>query len=55
MVERPIPTHYGNEPNYLNVWRTGFAILGILAEYVLHRSGLRRAAKFDVPSLTQAA
>ncbi len=48
VMERPIPTHYGDEPNYLNVWRTGFAILGILGQYVLHRLGVRRVAKFDL-------
>ena len=46
VVEVPIPTHYGDEDNHLNVWRTGFSILAILGEYLLHRLGLRRCAKY---------
>ena len=46
VVEVPIPTHYGDEENHLNVWRTGFSILAILGEYLLHRLGLRRCAKY---------
>lgn len=46
VVEVTIPTHYGDEDNHLNVWRTGLSILAILAEYVLHRLGLRRCAKY---------
>jgi glycosyltransferase involved in cell wall biosynthesis len=48
VAEVPIPTHYGDETSHLNVWRTGFSILGILAEYVFHTLGLRRIAKFNV-------
>lgn len=46
VAEVPIPTHYGDEDNHLNVWRTGFSILAILFEYVLHRLGLRRCPKY---------
>jgi|CXWL01.1.fsa_nt_gi glycosyltransferase involved in cell wall biosynthesis len=46
VVERPIPTHYGDEENHLNVWRTGFSILAILFEYLLHRTGVRSCAKY---------
>ena len=46
VVEVPIPTHYGDEENHLNVWRTGLSILAILGEYVLHKLGLRQCAKY---------
>lgn len=46
VVEVPIPTHYGDEDNHLNIWRTGFAILGVLGEYALHRTGLQRCPKY---------
>jgi len=48
VAEVPIPTHYGDETSHLNVWRTGFSILGILAEYVFHAIGLRKIAKLNV-------
>lgn len=51
VVEVPIPTHYGDEDNHLNVWRTGLSILAILFEYLLHRLGLRRSAKYLAPGL----
>lgn len=47
VAEVPIPTHYGDEDNHLNVWRTGFSILAILFEYLLHRLGIRRCAKYE--------
>jgi glycosyltransferase involved in cell wall biosynthesis len=48
VVERPIPTHYGNERSYVNVWRYGLQVLYTMAEYVLHRKGVRRVQKFDI-------
>lgn len=48
VVERPIPTHYGNERSYVNVWRYGLQVLYTMAEYVLHRKGVRRVEKFDI-------
>ena len=47
VVEIPIPTHYGDEENHINVWRTGVAILFTLGEYVCSKAGLRRVAKFE--------
>jgi glycosyltransferase involved in cell wall biosynthesis len=47
VVEVPIPTHYGDEDNHLNIWRTGFSILGVLGEYALHRTGLQRCEKYQ--------
>ena len=48
VVERPIPTYYGDERCYVNIWRYGFSILGSLMEYVFHQRGIRRLRKFDV-------
>jgi glycosyltransferase involved in cell wall biosynthesis len=48
VVERPIPTHYGDERSYVNVWSYGLHILYTMAEYVLHRRGFRRVEKFDI-------
>lgn len=55
VAEVPIPTHYGDEPNHLNVWRTGLSILAILGEYVLHRFRIRRCDKYVAGPLEQAA
>lgn len=46
VAEVPIPTHYGDEDNHLNVWRTGFSILAVLFEYELHKLGIRQCAKY---------
>ena len=48
VVERPIPTHYGTERSYVNVWRYGLDILYSMAEYVLHQKGIRKVEKFDI-------
>jgi len=48
VVERPIPTHYGNERSYVNVWGYGFSILYSLFEYQLHQMGIKRVEKFDI-------
>lgn len=48
VVEQPIPTHYGAERCYLNVWRYGVSILGTLGAYLLHRTGMRRTATFEL-------
>jgi glycosyltransferase involved in cell wall biosynthesis len=48
VVERPIPTHYGNERSYVNVWRYGLYVLYTMAEYVLHKKGIRRVNKFSI-------
>ncbi|TAJ76444.1 glycosyltransferase family 2 protein [bacterium] len=49
VVERPIPTHYGSERSYVNVWRYGFDILYVMAEYILHKRGIRKVEKFNIP------
>jgi len=48
VVEIPIPTHYGDEENHINVWRTGGAILLTLGEYLCSKAGIRRVDKFDI-------
>lgn len=48
VVERPIPTHYGTERSYVNIWRYGFDILYTLIEYLLHKKGIRRVKKFGI-------
>lgn len=48
IVERPIPTYYGDERCYVNVWAYGLNILRVMSQYVLHKWGLRRIPKFDV-------
>lgn len=47
VAEITIPTHYGTEKSYLNVWQTGPAIIGSMGEYFLHSKGLRRSSRFD--------
>ena len=48
VVERPIPTHYGTERSYVNVWRYGLDILYTLIEYLFHKKGIRRVKKFEI-------
>jgi len=46
--EQPIPTHYGDEKSHVRIWHYGFNVLSVMLKYVLHRRGLRYAARFDV-------
>jgi len=48
ITEKPIPTHYGDEKCNVNVIKYGFSILGLLGQYLLHKSCLRYYEKFDV-------
>jgi hypothetical protein len=41
--ETPIPTHYGDEPNFVNIWKYGWDVLVTTASYFLHRIGLRES------------
>ena len=43
IVEMPIPTHYGDEENYVNIWDYGMKVLVTTATYFLHKRGLRRS------------
>jgi glycosyltransferase involved in cell wall biosynthesis len=48
VVERTIPTYYGSEKCYVNVWKYGLDILWTMAEFSLHKRGWRRVEKFEV-------
>jgi glycosyltransferase involved in cell wall biosynthesis len=41
--EMPIPTHYGDEKNYVNIWRYGIHVLVTTFSYALHRRKIRRS------------
>ena len=41
--EMPIPTYYGDEKNYVNIWDYGMRVLITTVTYALHRRGLRRS------------
>jgi len=43
IAERPIPTHYGGEKNYVNVWRYGMDVVVTTVTYFLHQKGWRRS------------
>jgi glycosyltransferase involved in cell wall biosynthesis len=43
ITERPIPTHYGDEENYVNIWDYGMKVLITTGTYFLHKCGLRRS------------
>ena len=45
--EMPIPTHYGDEENYVNIWRYGMRVLVTTISYALHRRGLRRSRNWS--------
>jgi glycosyltransferase involved in cell wall biosynthesis len=45
--ESPIPTHYGDEKNYVNVWRYGMDVLITTASYYAHRRGWRRSRNWS--------
>lgn len=46
--ELPVPTHYGDEKNYVNIWLYGFDVLKVMLKYLLHKKGLRYSPRFDV-------
>jgi glycosyltransferase involved in cell wall biosynthesis len=48
VAEDTISTHYGDEENYVNIYKNGLLILGVMGEYLLHRLRLRRSPKFEV-------
>ena len=41
--ETPIPTHYGDEENYVNIWQYGTDVLVTTFSYWLHAHGLRKS------------
>lgn len=47
IMEVPIPTHYGDEENYVNIWRYGLDVLVTTVSYFLHRKGWRRSRNWS--------
>lgn len=48
VVESTIPTHYGSEKCYVNIWRYGIDVLALMGQYWLYRNKWRYYDKFDV-------
>jgi glycosyltransferase involved in cell wall biosynthesis len=46
IVEKPIPTHYGDEKNYVNIWKYGKDVLVTTITYYLHRKRWRRSVNW---------
>jgi glycosyltransferase involved in cell wall biosynthesis len=44
--EIPIPTHYGDEKNYVNIWKYGTDVLVTTFTYFLHKRGIRRSKRW---------
>jgi len=53
IVERPIPTYYGAEKCYVNVFSYGLNILAATLQYWVHKKGLRHYLKYDVEQTYQ--
>lgn len=47
IAELPIPTYYGDEKNYVNIWHYGWKVLVTTVTYYLHRRGLRRSGNWE--------
>ena len=48
VVERTIPTFYGNEKCYVPLMKYGVDVLKTMAEYLLHTSGIRKYSYLDI-------
>lgn len=48
IVERPIPTYYGDEISHVNVMKYGLNVLKSVINYRLHKLGLIYIPKFDM-------
>jgi len=48
IVEKPIPTYYGDEISYVNVIQYGFNCLKSVIQYKLHKWGIIRIKKFEL-------
>ena len=48
IAERPIPTYYGDERCYVNVYSYGLRVLGSVTEYWLWKQGWLKVPKFDL-------
>lgn len=45
--EMPIPTFYGDEKNYVNIWDYGMKVLITTATYFFHKFGVRRSRNWS--------
>ncbi len=45
--EMPIPTYYGDEKNYVNIWDYGMKVLITTSTYFFHRRGLRKSKNWS--------
>lgn len=48
VVERPIPTYYGKEKFYGDIWVYGLRVLDTMLKYWLSQRGLRHDRRFEV-------
>jgi glycosyltransferase involved in cell wall biosynthesis len=48
VVERTIPTYYGSEKCYVPLMKYGKDVLRTMAEYILHRTGLKRFSYLEI-------
>ena len=46
IAEVPIPTHDGDEKNYVNIWKYGIDVLATTISYFLHNGGWRKSARW---------
>ena len=46
IMEVPIPTHYGDEKNYVNIWKYGMDVLMTTITYFLFKTGIRTKSKW---------
>ena len=44
--EVPIPTYYGEEKNYVNIWKYGMDVLVTTISYFLHKRGWRKSSRW---------
>lgn len=47
IVERPIPTFYGDEKSHVNVWKYGLNIMVSLGQYLMNKYKIRNDSKFN--------
>lgn len=47
IAEVTIPTHYGDEENYVNVWKYGMQVLITTFSFWLHKIGLRKSRNWS--------
>jgi glycosyltransferase involved in cell wall biosynthesis len=45
--EMPIPTYYGDEKNYVNIWDYGMKVLISTATYFFHKKRIRRSGNWN--------